>query len=245
MKKVPPTIYQFDQAPWGFGDRWAMCNYILRTSEDTKRKILVSSHVPTGGRGQDCWYNDISLIMNHLASTGTYEFVPLQGTHKADYCATFRVSFCPTRNYVWTPNKSKVICYQLDGRWKSEDKNLSEEETKTLFHFLRKSGYDLIDVGNMRPLGDSIRLLSKAEAFVGVPSGMSHVNNSVGTPAYIICKPAFAGGPKWAGSGWQFHTGCIYYQKPNVRLFDGVQDLTDYLFRVSQNLPGADTIPML
>lgn len=236
VEELPVAVHHFDQAQWGFGDRWAMCNYILRTSEDTGHKTLVS---------KDCWHEQIPLIMRSLVSTGSFEFVPMPFTHKVDYCATYMVSFCPTKTYTWSPNKSKLICYQLDGRFKAEDKNLSHEETKSLFHFLSKSGYNLIDVGNMRPLGDSIRLLSKAEAFVGIPSGMSHVNNSVGTPAYIICKPAFAGGPKWAGSGWQFHTGCIYYQKSNVRLFDGVQDLTDYLFIVSQNLPRADTIPML
>jgi hypothetical protein len=222
-----PPVHYFDQAHWGFGDKWAMCNYILRTSEDTRCKTLVSNH---------CWNSTISLIMDNLASTGCYEFVGQEQTRRVDYCDTFKVSFCPTRNYVWTPNKSKLICYQLDGNWKAEEKNLTHDETRQLFRFLRKVGYELIDVGNMRPLHDSIRLLSRAEAFIGIPSGMSHVNNSVGTPAYIICKPSF---------DRNFHTGCIYYRKPNVRLFDGVQDLTDYLFRISQNFPGVDYIPML
>jgi len=227
VEDIPTAILNFNHSQFGFGDRWSVCNYILRTSEDLGRKTLVAGH---------CWHDEIPLIMRNLASTGTFEFVNLPPTHNVDYCATFGVSFCPTRNYAWSPNKSKLICYQLDGRWKSEEKNLTDEETNALFSFLRKSGYDLVDVGNMRPLEDSIRLLSKAEAFVGVPSGMSHVNNSVGAPAYIICKPAI---------GWSFHTGCIYYHKPNVRLFDSTQALIDYLFRLSQNLPGTDCIPML
>lgn len=239
VKEQPPLVHYFDHAHFGFGDKWSICNYILRTSEDTGCKTLITSQ---------CWNDDISLIMRNLVSTGSFEFVPLSYTRKIDYCATFKINFCPTKNYVWTPNKSKLICYQLDGKWKSEVKNLSDGETKALFHFLRKSGYELIDVGNMRPLSESIRLLSKAEAFVGIPSGMSHVANSVGTPSYIICK-ASMGVPRIASSNMsdamQFHIGCIYHQKHNVHLYNSVQELTDYLFRLSQNLPGMDCIPML
>ena len=221
-----PTIYHFDQSQWGFGDRWAMCNYILRISEETGCKTLVSDH---------CRHDDVPHIMNNLASQGSYEFVSPKQTRMVDICDTYRIAFCPTKPYTWKANKNKLICYQLDGQYRSQDKNLNAQEHASLFYFLQKCGYEFADIGHRRFLNNSIRLLSRAEGFIGIPSGMSHVANSVGTPSFIICKPSM---------DIQFHKNCWYYRKTNVHLFNGVSELTDYFFTKTSSTK-LSFIPML
>lgn len=205
-----PVIYHFSDEV-GFGDRWAAINLLLKNSERTKKVQLIN---------RKNWHSDIAEIKHHLNSTGDFKWVSESGNFFLNHAKLYMTPYCQTRP-AWTPNNSNTICYQLDGRYKWEEKNLTQYETDNLFNHLHQLGYKTVNLGGMRPIKEIISIMSTSKAFVGVPSGISHVGCSVGIPEYIICKQWLT--PVGIHS-LNFHKKVVYANKQNVTLFSNVDE---------------------
>ena len=178
----------------GFGDCWAVANYLLRLSERGNKPTLV-------------WELDerIRTIIPVLRSTGSI----LQSTKLADHLifssdqeSRFRAKYgffpehilgwkvCFAERYlettkVWVPNRSGRICYQLVPRHYGPT-TCAEGHIHLFCETATSLGYELIALGAHFTLEQNIRLASECELFVGVDSGISHLCHSVGVPVHLI-----------------------------------------------------------
>lgn len=210
-----PVIYHTSNEV-GFGDRWATVSLLLKNSERTKKIQLIS---------KKNWHVDIAEIKSCLNSQGDFKWVSEPGNHYLSHAKLYMSPYCPTQA-TWAPNDSKTICYQLDGRYKWLDKNLTTHETDLLFNHLHWLGYKIVDLGSMRPMKEIIQIMTSSCAFIGVPSGVSHIACSVGIPAYIICKHWLT---SFGTPCLDFHKTIVYANKKNITLFPTLDSLLSSL----------------
>ncbi len=174
MIKFNP-IYGLNYA--GFGDQWASMNWLLR--------YVDSPMLSTIGMDGHNYNKTLTEIIDSLDTDKKVIF----SSSKAHCVIKIKDGFgC---NYLNTKTKwvgdKKLICVQFDGKSQQELKNLDVNEELRLLKFL-SNNYEVIDVGKRMPLMHVIENLSRASAFVGVPSGISHVARSVGLPIVLICQ---------------------------------------------------------
>jgi hypothetical protein len=60
------------------------------------------------------------------------------------------------------------------------------EDIDTFFSWTQEKNIKTIQVGRPKTLKECIDILSSADLFVGVSSGLSHVGISVGLPIYLL-----------------------------------------------------------
>jgi hypothetical protein len=162
----------------GFGDIWAMTNYLLRVSQELGKPARFFSRAKHIG-------DTIKEIVPLLKSKGSVNIV---GPHEKilSYCEPFSIKFLPTIK-EWSPT-SNIIAYQFDGRHLQRQKNLPCIRLAYLINSLMDMGYDPVDVGGYKPLEYIVDILSKCQFFVGCPSGLSVVSLSVGNPVFLITR---------------------------------------------------------
>lgn len=169
----------------GFGDNWACVSYLLGLSEEWKSPVLI-------GTSGDQWRVERAALWKHMSdhfdTTGSLLFVKHEGTCVIPYLDAYLRPYLPTkpRYQRMLAAKRDVVAYQFDGKSDTEDKNLRPGEEETIIQFLKKQGYQTVDVGHMMPLPKIIETLSVSRFFVGVTSGISHVAFSVGVPMKLI-----------------------------------------------------------
>jgi hypothetical protein len=183
----------------GFGDTWAVTNFLLRKSEEQGSPVKVFSV-------RKHFVDNVRQIKKHIASSGDIVFVKDTPNAKMSYCDPFRVDFLPTKKR-WSCT-SNIIAYQFDGRHLAQLKTPNYE---VALKFLQSKGFLPINIGGYKSLDFVIDILSRCHCFMGCASGMSIVALNVGTPSYIVT----AGLDK---RYVRFMKTCQYYAKP-IRLF--------------------------
>ena len=189
------------------GDIWAFTSYILKQSEIENKTIYFD-------RGS--LNSQISSFKNFFDTNGKIELNKQKNKIKkvkANYM--FFREFLKTK-IQWKENNNKIIAYQFDGRHLNYNKNPNKNEIIYFLNFFEKLGYNLINVGNFKPLSFIIKTLSECEFFIGVISGISIVANSVGCPINLLENNL----PKWKVNKLKFtHLSKIkninYYKRIN------------------------------
>lgn len=200
---MPRKVYAFGTFPLHFGDRWSFVQYVLRQSEMTSQAVHFNTKYP----GFD-YDGEVLELASHLDSTGTLVPTSSRAYVRPSIGTTFRSPTVFTKR-KWSGEDRGLVCYQFDGRYLANLKNLSPDEETEVFERLAGLGYRVENLGGMRPLGKIIELLSRAAFFVGVSSGISHVAISVGLPVHVILNKI--------SRPWHEH--CLYFNKP-VTLYD-------------------------
>jgi ADP-heptose:LPS heptosyltransferase len=93
---------------------------------------------------------------------------------------------------------------------------LPEDERRLLLHL--GSRYRLINVGGKRPIAEVVEDLAGSDGFVGVPSGISHIANSVGVPNVVILTDKILEYHR----GFDNYKNMVYWNKPNMVFYAGV-----------------------
>ena len=199
----PSHVWGLHSSHLGFGDRWACANWFLRLSQRTRKVVLISTAAP--------WASEIVQIAPLLRSTGRIALSQRPPSIHLDYCDPFRLRYLKTV-VGWKPNNSQFISYQFDGRSFGHLKNLPPGAEERLLAELVQLGYKPINV-NSRPALHAVEILARSAAFIGVPSGLSHVAFSVGTPCHVIFNDYSIDLRQ-----------CVYYRKP-VKLYHTYEDL--------------------
>jgi hypothetical protein len=88
------------------------------------------------------------------------------------------VEYYPTKKR-WHANTSGIICLQLRGTSNSAPEADIDKISSLL------PGHKFVELGLPMTVREDILTASKAEAFIGVDSGMSHLCHSVGIPIFI------------------------------------------------------------
>lgn len=167
---------------WSYhlGDIWAATCFAIRQAEKT-------------GRVGDLWASprqvpaveevisllDTTVRINIHSSPNTNYLRPIVWTE------AFACQYVPTK-IKWKNEKSKIICYQFDPGSRADSKKCDPRALCLLWRMADQLNYRMVDVGHHCPIPSAIHLLSIAEAFIGVPSGLSHIALSVGTPVHIL-----------------------------------------------------------
>lgn len=87
----------------------------------------------------------------------------------------------------WVPNRSKVACYQFDGKAFGSSKNFpSKEAEDAVLDFIKSQGYQVVRLGGHISIADCVKVASESELFVGVESGMAYLCGCVGLPCFHI-----------------------------------------------------------
>lgn len=175
------VIYGYETEACGFGDAFAVTNYLLRASERIKKPVRFACH------NRDL-RERVRFISTYLDTPGRINIVNARKQKILGYCEPFGVKFVRTKRRWRYNHWSKIVAYQFDGRHLAEEKNLPPDRVDYLVKQLKMMGYNPIDVGNHKPLGYVIDVLAKCRFFVGCPSGIAHVSQSVGNPIYVITK---------------------------------------------------------
>jgi hypothetical protein len=84
----------------------------------------------------------------------------------------------------WVPQKSKRVCYQLEGISNAHRKQPPQQDLERLVSFL--PGYEFVRVGKPKSLLESVDLMHNCELFFGICSGFSHVAHSLGIPTFLV-----------------------------------------------------------
>lgn len=196
----------------GFGDTWAVTNFLLRVSLEIKEpvKVFTSSLL---------FKKNVCEIVNYLDTNGKITFVTTPPQVAMSYRDIYRIKFFPTKK-VWRCD-SNIIAYQFDGTHLSQFKNLIGDSLNKFLNCLKRMGYLPINVGGYSPLNGIINILTKSVCFVGCPSGISKVAISVGVPTYVITKNIPA-------AYCCFMQNCHFYNKP-VRMFKYTRSFVKHL----------------
>jgi hypothetical protein len=64
-------------------------------------------------------------------------------------------------------------------------KAFSSSEVQVLLDRIHEKGYEIVDVGNSRPLAEKAFIISNAAAFVGAASGLAHLAAGLRKPCYV------------------------------------------------------------
>lgn len=168
----------------GFGDMWAAVNYLLQKSAAEKRQLLVSRYAGFK-KGADHWQTLIDMLALIDAPTGADVQVADDIANKQMAMDCFPGRHLPAR-VRWTPNKSRVFAIQFDGKSSADKKCPHPSAIRRFNDWAALRGIRLIPVGLPMHMNESARILSRAELFFGVCSGMSHLAHSVGTPCHLV-----------------------------------------------------------
>jgi ADP-heptose:LPS heptosyltransferase len=121
-----------------------------------------------------------------------------------------------------------MVCYQFDGVSQKELKNLLPKEEKKVIDHLGNLGYNPVNVGGGKPLSYVVESMAASVGFIGVPSGMAHVANSVGVPNIVIFTEKML-------LNYKFHNyiNRMYGNKPNMVFYHTIEPLLRHktLFR--------------
>jgi hypothetical protein len=161
------------------GDTWAFVSWALQQED-----VAVTEDARFGQR-RGVVRPLLMEIAGLLATSASLRFVPGRGGGRPRGQECVEHEYLPTRR-TWTPNESRTICVQLDGRYMSHRKNPSPSEQASLIEGLKSAGFAIAHVGLPLSLEDSIDALGGCYCFVGVDSGMMHVANSVRCPRILL-----------------------------------------------------------
>lgn len=171
LKVQRPKVFGLSNDLRGFGDSWAAASYLL------------SEGGTVYFRGPHA--NRVVWISRYLAGTGKIVSTTDKATVELGYCKVFRRPFLRTKT-TWKGTGGKLVAYQFDGRHLSYQKNPKKDEIRAFRSKLEKHGFNPVDIGGEKKIGWVIDVLSRADFFVGVVSGMAKVAISVGTPMHIV-----------------------------------------------------------
>lgn len=179
------TVTEVWNAPGhGFGDLWSAVHWLLRRSTKERTPQFISKYVghEVGPDLSPRLLEMLSIIkIPEGASLSVSEDVANSDMHMD----SFQERYFPTV-ITWKPNRSRVIAYQFDGVSSMHLKAASAEEQQALTTWAVNTGVALFRVGLPLTMAGNMRILSQAEAFVGIDSGMSHLAHSVGTPVMLL-----------------------------------------------------------
>lgn len=181
----------------GFGDTWAVTNFLLRVSEEIQAPTRVFSR-------NKAFVKLVTEIPQYLDTNGKIKFVTDVPQVGMTYCDPYRVRFYSTKK-KWQPEN--IVAYQLEGRHLANFKNIPHN----ILNKLISLGYLPINVGGFKPLAFIIDMLSRCKFFVGCPSGIGVAALSVGCPVYIITS-------QLRNDYLRFMFRCQYYDK-KVQVF--------------------------
>jgi hypothetical protein len=132
----------------------------------------------------------VAEIVAQFATDAEIRWVPGSGGRRFPARRCFQHEYLPTRAR-WVPGGERVVCVQVDGRWKAELKNPSAAERDRLLAGLQDAGCVVREIGQPLTLAESIGALASCHCFIGVDSGMMHVANSVRCPRILIRNRMF------------------------------------------------------
>lgn len=194
----------------GFGDLWAFTNYVCGLDEPLR--------VHKFKYNRD--FSDLLIEMqSFLVTDKTMLFTEDSPNEYVPIARCFRSNYIGTKER-WMGRRSGRISYQFDGRSDKEIKQMPTEEEEELLNWL-SGKYKIVDVGNNMPMNDIIHNLANSEAFLGIPSGISHLANSVGLPVVIIMTKGLIE----YENNMDTHLDFIYGNKPNMCFYRGARSL--------------------
>jgi hypothetical protein len=119
--------------------------------------------------------------------------------------------------WLWKKReKSKILCYQFDAMsCRQEIRRPTDEEILDFQNKATDLGWSLENLGNQRPLKESVRLAAKCHAFVGVVSGLMEVCTSIGVPMHVVVNNYPNG---WVRTMYAGRKGRLYTRLPTVDL---------------------------
>lgn len=194
---------------YGFGDKWAATSFLLKESERLNKVIYFNC---------EDWQliYEIANYLNHKGKI-KYKKYPII---RPNYDIVFKTK--PLKTKITYKKSSNIIAYQFDGRSDFYIKNSQPHEIQYFLKYTKALNYKTINVGNMQPLNFVINILAKCKLFVGVPSGITHVAMSVGTPIHCIFN--------------NFDKNKLinsYHYKQNVKYYKNLMDFCNFLPKIS------------
>lgn len=151
------------------GDVWASVNYYATqcVKLNTWKPSLVQECLDT------LEHPNLLTIVDEPATEPPVEFL-----------LAFETRYLATK-VIWNPDNitEKLLCYQFNSR---TVKPPAQNEIDLFLQRAKAAGYRIDNIGDMRPLSDSIKALSKASMFVSPMSGFAEVCRSVGTPMRVV-----------------------------------------------------------
>jgi hypothetical protein len=216
----------------GFGDLWAIANYLLHVSEETGEEALVFKLDSL-----------LATIVSQLNSRGAVREVDQQPdvlftdrdrdilqsySFRAPrivlpWLDAFGKAYFPTRKVRWYPNRSRIIATQLVPRNPDDIKACSPADCQLFRERSRAAGYEVVELGLPRSIEENIAIAARCEAFVGVCSGMSHLCHSVGVPVHLVRNKQRA------------ETLERYHRGNQFTMHSGVSDAVSELFSCEPN----------
>ena len=176
------------------GDTWAQVSWLLPQqevllTEECRSRIAPLSVMPL--------VQEISRLMD---TTAAVAWVPGRGGERLPPDECFQQDYLPTKQR-WAGGDGRVICLQLDGRWKSHRKNPTPAEKQRLIASLEGAGCPVRALGQPMSLAECVGALASCHCFIGVDSGMMHVANSVRCPRILIRNRMFQIDTVYRGKG--------------------------------------------
>lgn len=204
-------IYSNEEV-WGFpfcglGDSWSIVSYLLKLPIEI---ITCSRWCGTGNDLVDI----IPLITSLLDTSKTFNIVDVKTKTFPNLLDCYKSNYCSSKE-KWVGSNSNMICYQFDGLSDSKRKNLLPQDEIRLLKFLLDLGYTTVNIGGHKPLSQVIHTMANSAAFIGVPSGMSHVASSIiGLPNIIILTDKML-------NCFDYFIKHVYGNKPNTMFYHG------------------------
>lgn len=179
------TVYGYQYGA-GFGDFWIFANNLAYLSEECSEVLFNPTPKMTQfSRSQvPCYTKLIFDILNQLDYKQSGKIIPVTDT-PTQYHFRYRNIYCPTKikfKKVFTKN----IVYQEDARCVKP----TQGQLDIFFETLKKyKDFNFIRLGLPRTIEENINIASRAKAFIGFQSGMTHLCLSVGVPVYLTDLP--------------------------------------------------------
>ena len=181
----------------GFGDAWGAANYFLRLSEETGEPTKVFNLDPrireivplldSVGSVVEVEQSADVLVHSHrdpsvLRTLYPYQIPPIV----IPWGVVFAREFFKTKIAIWQPNSSRTIAIQLIPRHDNDKKGCPAEHRAYFCERMKSAGYEVAEMGLPASIVENIQLASKAQAFIGICSGMSHLCYSVRIPVHLL-----------------------------------------------------------
>lgn len=176
-------IYSF-RGKLKLGDTWSQVNWLLQqegvaVTEGCRSRHANVSAVPL-----------VSEISSLLRTDVSIRFVPGRHGERLPSEECFHCDYLPTK-LKWHGTNHRLICVQLDGRWKSHRKNPTPSEKARLIASFAAHGFSVQELGQPMSLSECVAALASCCCFIGVDSGIMHIANSVRCPRILIRNRMF------------------------------------------------------
>lgn len=204
--ECPTLRVQLNAPATAFGDMWRICSQCCRAAaagwEVDINPIAVASasldhrHIPNRCPGYD-HSEFIRGILSTLLVGDKVGICPTLVTNCWVEVCEYAVPWPSRQRWIGGGNH---ICYQMDGTTNCIGKNVPQEHLDNWLKDVESMGYTTENLGNYRPVLESVELAQTGRCFVGVDSGLAQLAYSIGIPVDLVVY----NGRRWALRSWHY-----------------------------------------